>query len=476
MKEVITMGRIGNKITLRGLNRFAVFAVVLPFAMAGCPNGTDEEIATDPTGNASTGQSEGMPRSQPSGNNPGNPPPPANEPSPSGGGAPDAPFSVSAGADQSVEDNALVSLTAAVTPAAADLSFSWVQIAGEAVTLAGADRATLAFSAPNKSDLLTFRVSVASALGRAEDEVSVIVKASPILIVANRGGSISQFLATPRLNGDAAPLRVLAGNNARLSGPSNVLMDKIGGLIVTNAYSNRIAGYLNSSTLNGDVAPERYVGGAASLIAQPEAAAYDAATDVLYVGNFDSIPGTVNVYAGVSTATFFGELPPARQIRSNGIMNPRDLELTDAGDLYVLNAGSHSVSVFPAAASLNGAATPARSFWSADMLDQLTDSELVADTLLVVDATNRRVLMFDGVSHLNGEATPARILTVPGFGQLGGVAVDSAGTGYISDAANGAIHIYAGVVSRNGAIEPDRSVTGPKTGLSEPWHMTLQAR
>jgi hypothetical protein len=110
------------------------------------------------------------------------------------------------------------------------------------------------------------------------------------------------------------------------------------------------------------------------------------------------------------------------------------------------------------------------------MLDQLTDSELVADTLLVVDATNRRVLMFDGVSQLDGESSPARILSVPGFGQLGGVAVDPAGTAYISDGTNNAIYIYSSVLSRNGAIEPDRTLAGPKTGLSEPGHMTLMAR
>jgi hypothetical protein len=475
MKEVIAMRTIKNAFKFGGFRRLALCAVVLPFAIAGCPD-TDDGVEANLSENASAVQNQETAQAQPSSRNPDSPPPSASDPLPPGGQPPNPPFTVSAGADQTVEDNALVALPAAVMPASADLTFRWAQVAGEAVTLSGADTATLAFTAPNRSATLTFRVSVASPQGRAEDDVSVIVNASPILIIANRGGSITQYLATPRLNGDAVPLRSLSGSDARLSGPSNVLMDRIGGLIVTNAFSNRIAGYLNAAALNGNVAPERYVGGGPSLISQPEAAAYDPVTDVLYVGNFDGMPGTVNVYAGVSTAAFFGELPPARQIRSNGIMNPRDLELTESGDLYVLNAGSHTVSVFSGVPSLNGATAPTRAFWSAAMLDQLTDSELVADTLLVVDATNRRVLMFDGVSQLDGESSPARILSVPGFGQLGGVAVDPAGTAYISDGTNNAIYIYSSVLSRNGAIEPDRTLAGPKTGLSAPGHMTLMAR
>jgi hypothetical protein len=407
---------------------------------------------------------------------PGTPPSPPQTPADQNPAAPAPSFTVSAGADQSVEDNALVSLTGAVTPASAGAVYAWTQVAGSVVTLVGADTPTLAFTAPNHSDTLTFRLRVTSPQGQAEDEVVISVKASPFLFVANRGGSVARFLATPRLEGEVAPLGLLSGANARLSGPSSIVLDKIGGLVVTNAYSHRIAGYLNATTITGDIAPERYVGGAASLISVPESSAYDAVTDVIYVANFDSFPGTVNVYAAISTPSFFGELPPTRQIRSMDIMNPRDLELAASGELYVLNAGSHSVSSFASAATLNGVVEATRSFWSNDMLDLLIDSELAGDTLLVADATNRRMLIFDKVSQLDGEVSPARILNVPGFGQLGGIVVDANGTGYISDGTNNAIYIYPNIAAQSGAVDPARTLSGGMTSLADPGKMAVLER
>ncbi|MCA9244447.1 MAG: hypothetical protein KDA32_10860 [Phycisphaerales bacterium] len=385
-----------------------------------------------------------------------------------------------AGPDQVVEDNALVTLTGrGRSESGAAISYSWRQLEGTSVALVGAASSTLAFSAPNESDVLRFSLSVSAAGETVVDEVEVVVRAAPFLIVANRGGnSLARYLATSKWAGDVEPDGFLTGRETRLSGPTSVVIDNVGGAIVVNPDSGRLAGYLAADTLDGDAAPERYVGGAASALTQPEAIAFDAKSDTLFVASFDAGPGSVGVFASVSTPAFFGPLPPTRQIRSHDIANARDLELAPNGELYVVNSGSQSVSVFANAATLDGDSRATRVI-SGDALQNalLLDACVIApDTLLLLDGAGRRIFAFDKASTLNGQSTPNRVVMISGFGQLAGIAVDAAGRGYVTDSTNNAIYIINDVANRAGSVEADRTIQGANTGLSEPWHMAILER
>jgi len=400
-----------------------------------------------------------------------------------GGGQPPPPVArvtADAGPDQTVEDRAVVTLSGRGTDSTgAAVSHAWSQVGGPPVTLLGADGPTATFTAPDVTASLMFRLRVQSANGEATDDVVVAVDAAPMLFVANRGGNtIARFRAGRNLNGDVAPLALLAGANTRLNNPSSIQLDRIGGLLVTNVDANRIAGFLNALTIDGDVTPERYVGGPATLLNYPEGAAYSPTADLLFVANFDSFPGTVNVYGSVATPGFTGSVAPIRQIRSYGIVNARDLELTAGDELYVANAGANNVSVFANAGTADGLVTASRIITSPEFQDRaLLDVWLDSNgRMFVLDGTYNRVLSFANAATLNGDVVPDAIITVPNAGQLAGVAVDAKGTGYVADFASKAIYIFESITGRSGVVQPDRTIMGPKTQLSGPWHMHLLLR
>jgi hypothetical protein len=393
---------------------------------------------------------------------------------------PTSQVTANAGPDQTVDDGASVTLTGRGTDSGgAAITYAWAQAAGPDVTLTGYDQPTATFLAPPLSTTLTFELKASSTTGSATDEVTVTVAAAPILLVVNRGGnSIVRFRAAKDLDGDVAPLGSIAGPNARLNGPASIQLDRIGGALVTNADGNRVSGFLNIMTANGDVTPERYVGGPASLLNDPEGLAYSLGNDLAFVGNFDSGPGSVNVYSNVSTSAFIGTVAPVRQIRSFGINDCRALVLAGTDELYVVNTGSNNVSVFANASSVQGFVSPSRTITSTELQDHVL-ADAIVDTenhLLVLESTGNRVLVFSNAPALGEDAKPDAILTIPGATSVAGMQVDSSGTGYITDSGRAAVYIYDNIVQRNGSLAPDRTLAGAKTQLASPWHMALIPR
>lgn len=385
-----------------------------------------------------------------------------------------------AGPDQAVESDSLVTLSGTgSTTAGVPLTFAWTQTAGTPVLLAGADSATATFVAPAASATLTFRLDVRTTTGAASDEISVVVQAPPILFVANRAGnSISRFRAGAELDGNVAPLATISGPATLLNDPSSIVFDRIGGILLTNGQGNRVSGFLNALTATGNIVPERFVGGAGTLLNTPEGAAYDSDNDLLFVANFDSFPGSVNVYTNVSAPTFNGDVAPARRIQSTWIQNARDVELSATGELYVLNAGGQDVSVFNNARTANGMLDASRLITS----DEFTDKILVDMTfdssgrMLVVDSSSQRVLVFANSATLSGDVTPDSIVTIPDAESLGGIVVDEAGRAYVSDNQRNAIYIYDDIAGAEGSVTPDRTIIGAESGLSGPGHMLLVAQ
>jgi hypothetical protein len=388
-------------------------------------------------------------------------------------------LTVSAGGDQTVADGVTVTLTGSATnTTGAAVAFLWTQVSGPPVTLNGSDTATATFTSPDVSTTLLFSLIVTSGGGQANDQVTVTVQAAPILFVANRAGnSITNYRADSTLNGDVVPQGVIGGT-AALVGPASLVLDKTGGILATNTGDNSIAGFPNVLTSTG-VAPDRLVKGATTLLNDPEGAAYDRTNDLLFVANFNGVPSEVTVYANASRPAFTGDIAPTRSFSSvDGIINPRALVLAQTGELYVVNAGSSNVAVFPNVVLMSGSVPASRTITSTEMdnhvlLDAFLDTQ---DNLFVTDSTGKRVLMFASASTLGAGATPAEILTPSGAITVTGIVVDAVGTGYITDSDANAIYIFTSIAQRSGTLSPERILSGLNTQLSQPWHMTVLQR
>gem|GEM_PF-3578102 len=101
----------------------------------------------------------------------------------------DAP-SVNAGADQVVEEGAVVSLGASATdPEGQGLTYTWTQTAGPSVALTGANGAAPSFSAPNMAANtdLTFQVAVSDGTNTTYDTVTITVNADDDAPSVNAG-------------------------------------------------------------------------------------------------------------------------------------------------------------------------------------------------------------------------------------------------------------------------------------------------
>jgi hypothetical protein len=91
------------------------------------------------------------------------------------------PPTANAGADRNVNIGSAVSVTGSgADPEGAAITYAWVQTAGTAVTLTGANTATLSFTAPAAPTTLTFQLTTNDgALGSAPDSVNVVVVQPP---------------------------------------------------------------------------------------------------------------------------------------------------------------------------------------------------------------------------------------------------------------------------------------------------------
>ena len=354
------------------------------------------------------------------------------------------------------------------------------------VTLNNADTAAASFTAPNQGATLTFELTVNDGNGGTASDTAVVtvmtgMVAKPILYIANFGGSnvTAYDITTPAtVNGNIPPNANLAGAQTLLAGPSDLVIDKAGGLLVSNYNGASVTGYANALDLgmvNGNIAPTHNVQGSATLLAKPTSLAINAANDLLFVA--EEIGGTIRVYAGASTAAFNGNLPPTRTITSADMGGPFGINFGANDELYVANNIKNSVTVFANASNLNGNVNATRIITSAafaDLFDVFIDPN---DTMYVVNADDgmlgNRINVFSNASTRNGAVMPDVTLIVAGAVELTAVAVDSAGNGYIVDRNGNAVYGYDNIATRNGTIPPDRTLAGNNTLLVRPVRVFL---
>lgn len=454
---------------IKKISSATIVALVSAVLTVGCGTQTGDLVdpnvggnGTIPTGGGPTDPGSANPK-PPVNNPPANPPPTAN-----------------AGADQTVEDGITVTLTGQASgPMGLPLSYQWTQTSGTPVTLADSTSLTASFKSPDTSGSLAFQLVVSSANGSATSSVKVTVKAAPILFVANSDeGSVVSFRCPSTT---AVPLSVrtlLKGPDSRLTSPVDLVLDSVNGIVVTNGGNNRIAGFYDALTATGNVTPQRYVTNPDAQLNGPEALAYDRANDILFVGNFNDFPGSVSVYANASQLGLATPATPVRRFTSYALMNPRGMRLMPSGELYVACAGSQSVSVFAAAASLNGQVDATRQIWSPAIQNAVVSDVHVdaGNHLFVVDSNGQQLVMFNRASELNGTHDPDAVIVPNGTQSLRGMTVDKNGTGYIADYTARAIYVVPDIASKNGAVTPALTIFDGTIPLKGPCHLALVER
>jgi hypothetical protein len=280
-------------------------------------------------------------------------------------------------------------------------------------------------------------------------------------------GSVAVFAAGA--DGNAKPIRVVAGPRTRLRDPGEIAVDRHNNLYTTNQpgrgiddtvriYSNRAA---------GNVEPCRVIAGARTGLLWPVALAVDRENQ-LYVANFrqrgKSAPNNVTVY----DAWAAGDTMPNRTITGrkifDGLSEPRRLVMSSNDSLYVRSV--ISLSVFGTGPA--DTARPARTFFkdapSMFALDRRdTLYALAGDTVLVYPP------------GYSGGSPPVRVLRPrASIRTVKGMAVDGRGWLYLSISESksaGRIEVYAPGAS--GDVSPSRTISGNRTRLTSPGAIAL---
>ena len=115
-------------------------------------------------------------------------------------------------------------------------------------------------------------------------------------------------------NGNAAPVRTIAGPATKIGTPYGILLDRPHNEGLLTAREGAISVF--ARTANGNVAPLRTIKGPTSLIRNPTGVAIDPQNDELWVSNFG------NHSATVYKTNASGDVAPLRVIRSAPIDTP----------------------------------------------------------------------------------------------------------------------------------------------------------
>lgn len=400
----------------------------------------------------------------------------------------DVSLAADAGPDQTVAAGETVFLTGTASPGdnSSALSYRWQQTEGSpAVTLEQINTPVASFVAPETAATLVFELTVNDSTGHSITDSAVVTvtpAAAPesILYVANytSAGVTAYDIATPDiLNGNAVPRAHLLGTGTLLAGPTDLVIDNNGGLLVSNLTGKSLTGYadaLNPQSINGNAAPTRVVTGPATGLSCPVCMAISTGNDLLFVAEY-TLP-TIHVYANASANTFTGDVAPARDLESADIDQARGLHLGADDELYVANLGNNTVAVFAGASSLNGNVSADRTIQSpafAGVFDVYVDAH---DTLYVLNNSigGNKINIFTDASSRSGTVAPDATLTVAGASNIVAIAVDSAGDAYVTDSNDPcAIYGYDKIAARSGAIRPDRTLTGSKALLASPLRVFL---
>jgi hypothetical protein len=278
-----------------------------------------------------------------------------------------------------------------------------------------------------------------------------------VIYVSNfRGDSVVVF--TAEAEGNAAPVRALAGAQTGLSGPVGLAMDRRRSLYVANRTGAGVTVY--GATANGDVAPLRTLRVPATTQALAVAVNVDGDAWVATCPRPGAPcpPAIVHFSAGATESDYAIAGP------RTGLTCPVGLALHRGDLLYVANAFGGVVSAFPTDAV--GDASPLWSFTAAT-----SSTRAIACGAGALVLTGPAVYLYasgppDGPAAVFGRSS------VPSLQYAVGVAIDAlAGNPVIcvADYAAGALRIIDTVgAPPRPAVANVRAIEGAMTGLDGP--------
>ncbi|MGE3180092.1 MAG: PKD domain-containing protein [Phycisphaerae bacterium] len=394
-----------------------------------------------------------------------------------------------AGADQSVSRNSAVQLNATGSQDADgdSLQFSWTQTGGTSVTLSSATAAQPTFTAPAGAGSLTFELEVNDGNGGSdEDSVTINVTVPPAsLFVANNDTGRITVHQTNALDGEVAPSeRIDAGATTSLFQVRSLVVTPGGTLFASRQNGGIVAYDIDGLTEDGTKPADAVIEGNSTELDAPISLAYDAANDLLFVGNVNAGMGVL-VFEDVSENSFSGNVAPVRMFSPPDRAPFDNLSMTlDAlwlhqGDLYAsdtsgLNVNSSRILVFAGAATADGEVAPIRTITSSSF-DNIEDITIDSgNRLYVVDGTNV-VKIFDDAATVDGNSVPGRMITInmtvdP---SIQGIAIGSDGTGYLADRGNDIVYTIEDIAGRNGTVIPDAMLEGFDSRIAGPRQMFL---
>ncbi len=172
--------------------------------------------------------------------------------------------------------------------------------------------------------------------------------------------SIRVFENASTLDGDIAPIRVIAGGNTNLVGPEGIVIDLVRDILyVADSDGNAIRVWGNASTVSGNVAPDRVITGSSTLLATPTDIFLESVADHLYVANLyaPSVSPEITIYHSASTAN--GDTPPDRCIDISVFAFPLGLYLDVSQDMLFLgSSGDGGIQIFHNATTRSNCAGP----------------------------------------------------------------------------------------------------------------------
>jgi hypothetical protein len=249
-------------------------------------------------------------------------------------------------------------------------------------------------------------------------------------------------------------------------------------IYVANELSSSVTIYPENA--NGNVAPAGSLSGSNTGLNDVWGVAFDAANNI-YVANFHGgLPndGSVTVYPARSRGNAAPIATITGQPSGNQMINPSDVALDAAGDIYVPGYFSNSVSVY--APGANGDPAPIRYISG-------SNTDLNQPSYLYVTPKGKLyVANFGGMSvnvyapGANGNVAPVRMITgtKTGMDRASGVAVDDRGKIYVSSVQPGTpsgccVTVYG--KNANGNVAPIRTISGGQTGLTGPDGIALDS-
>jgi NHL repeat len=276
-------------------------------------------------------------------------------------------------------------------------------------------------------------------------------------------------------NGDATPLRTVAGPHTGLANPTDVAADPGGRVYVVNNGGNPFSVTVYAAGAAGDALPIRTIAGSATGLEFPVYARVDTA-GTLYVSN----AGRGGPFSKITeyAADANGNVAPVRILPFENPQTglqcffPGPLAIDAAGNLLVASdpvSAAGEIATYPPGAT--DCTKPLRALSGAQTLLTGTSGLAVSSTTGRLVVSEQELLppqVVEFSSAANGNTAPLAAIAGASTGLLrpAGVAVDDAGSVYVANTTGNSITVYASTAV--GDSVPVRTIRGPHTGLNVP--------